>query len=291
MKSGLAAMRPCGWFMLLVALPAALAGCGEQAARLDRMEGIDPRFAADAARLRADPVACLRDLVERAESLRQYRLRFYRQERLGLPAVLGPMEDIQARFRAEPFSVKFDWRDERMPYYESVYNAAGDGGMLIVRERKGALPFLPPMVRSMDPEFPVKIGRAKNPITEFGLARLARRTLLPFEDPQLAGVMTIAYQGIVLLDPTGRPAHYLLIQRPRTPGYAYTRQDFYIDAETMLPAGTDLYLPDGQLDARYRYAEIDTAVTFTDDDFRLSTRHPAPAQAAASAPAGGKTGG
>ncbi len=289
MKRALEAAKVYALFMTCAALPAGLAGCGARAVAPDRLSGIDPRFAADAARLQADPVGCLRVLVERAEALRQYRLRFYRQERLGLPATLGPMEDIRARFRAEPFSVKFDWLDEHMPYYESVYNAAGDGGMLIVRERRGALPFLPPMVRAMDPEFPVKIGRAKNSITEFGLARLARRTLLPFEDPRLAGAMSIAYQGVVALDPTGRPAHYLLIQRPRTPGYAYTRQDFYIDAETMLPAGTDLYLPDGQLDARYRYAEIDPAATFTDEDFRLSVGHPAPKDAA-TAPAGGKTG-
>jgi hypothetical protein len=119
---------------------------------------------------------------------------------------------------------------------------------------------------------PVKLGRARNPITDFGLARVTARTLLPFEDPALNEQMTIEYRGLVRLEPQDRPAHHLRIDRPRpVPGIEYTRQDFYVDADTGLPAGTDLYLPAGELGARYRYAEVDFSVQLSDADFELST--------------------
>jgi len=239
--------------------------------RIDTPHG---RFAKEGQRIEADPVAYLRELYDRCDALRQYRLTFYRQERLGtLFKSLGAMEEIRAAFRKEPFSVKFDWDDPQGSYYESVYVEGRHDDKLVIRERKGVFPF-PPQVRIIDPSLPVQIGKARNPITNFGLARVTRRTLLPFDDAALAKVMTIAYEGVVDLEPMHRPAHHLRIERPPTEGYAYTRQDFYIDAETLLPAGTDLFLKTGQLDARYRYTAIDTDVTLTDADFRLTRDHP-----------------
>jgi hypothetical protein len=239
-----------------------------------RIQTSEERYAKDSTRIAADPVAFLREVGERTAKLEQYRLKFYRQERVGLPASLGPREEIEAAFRQEPFSVKFSWDAEDMQLYESVYVAGRNKGLLIVRERKGAFPLIPPTVRGMDIMFPVKIGKSKNPITDFGLRRIMERTLLPFDDPSVAKVMTIRYEGLVSLEPMNRPTHYLRIDRPKMPGLAYTRQDLYFDAETLLPAGTDLYLPGEILDARYRYAEVRTDVTLTDADFRLSKDHP-----------------
>jgi outer membrane lipoprotein-sorting protein len=86
--------------------------------------------------------------------------------------------------------------------------------------------------------------------------------------------MGIAYEGVVDLEIIQRPAYYLRIDLPSIPGVACNRQDFYIDAETLLPAGTDLWLPNGELDARYRYTNVRTDVQLTDTDFRLSVNHP-----------------
>lgn len=219
--------------------------------------------------LKNEPIAYLRMLKERCQELDAYRLTFYRQERLGLFAKLQPMERIEANFRAEPFSVKFVWPDEDMPYHESVYVDGKNDNKLRIRERVGVLGFAP-QVREVDIQLPVQIGKAKNPITDFGLARLTSRTLMPFEDPETAEVMTISYDGLVDLGPMHVPAHHLRIERPQMEGYRYTRQDLFIDAQTQWPAGTDLWLPNGKLDARYRYTQIETDVHFTDEDFKLS---------------------
>ncbi len=259
----------------IVGLQMSMSGCGtavmQTAGATARPAG---RFAAEGKRIEADPVAYLRELYRRCEALEQYRLTFYRQERVGsLVQTLTPMERMEALFRKKPFSVKFTWNAPDADYYETVYVEGQNDNKLLLRERKGIFPF-PPQVRAIDPALPAKLGKARNAITDFGLARVSRRSLIPFEDPALAKVMTICYEGVVDLDPTGRPAHQLVIKRPPTPGYAYTRQDFYIDAETLLPAGTDLWLKSGDLGARYRYVDIRTDVQLTDSDFRLSKDHP-----------------
>lgn len=243
----------------------------------ENVNGPYAKYAAEGRRIAADPAAYLRQMQKKVNAMDAYRLVFYRQERAGLPPRLGPLEKIVASFRREPFSVRFEWPDEDMPYYESVYVQGQNDNKLVIRERKGVFLFVPPQVRVIDVMFPVKIGKAKNPITDFGLARIVERTLLPFDDPDIRAVMTVAYQGVTPLDSTGAAAHHLRIERPQIKSMIYTRQDFYIDAQTLLPAGTDLYLPGDTLDVRYRYTEIRTDVHWTDADFRLSKDHPASA--------------
>ncbi|UCD27365.1 MAG: DUF1571 domain-containing protein [Planctomycetota bacterium] len=268
-------LQDCLLLVLSTLIFASVVGCGGGFATKDpeRMSEYPKRYVKEGQRIQADPVSYIKNMYARCEALEQYRLMFYRQERLGLFGRMGPMEEIRACFRRDPFSVKFEWDDPERDYYESVYVAGENNDKLIVRERKGLLGFAP-QVRVVNLSDPVIWGKSKNPVTDFGLAQVTRRTLLPFEDPEVAAVMTIKYAGLVELGPKSGPAHYLLIERPKTEGLRYTRQDFYIDAETGLPAGTDLWLPSGKLDARYRYSEVDTKATFTDADFRLSKDHP-----------------
>lgn len=225
-----------------------------------------------AERLQSDPVAALHEVLDRAEALDQYRLTFYRQERLG--GRLHPQECIRTLFRREPFSVKFIWDDPGADYYESFYVAGQNDNKLVVRERRGALPFLPPTIRKVNPETAVQFARACHPVTSFGLANLVRRTLAPLEDPQARPHITIRYQGLVHIEPLADPVHHLRIERPPTPGVAYIAQDFYIDPRTHLPAGADLYQPGGDLAASYRYTEIEANVRLTDADFQLSKSQP-----------------
>lgn len=256
-------------------LPAGCAGPVQVIRAPRRIETPGERYARQGERIAENPLAFLREVAQRTAKLDEYRLTFYRQERLGLPPQLGPMEEIQAAFRRKPFSVKFEWESKDMPYYESVYVEGENENQLLIRERKGLLPFLPPTVRSIDVMLPVKLGKSKNPITDFGLERMVQRTLLPFEDPEVARQSTTAYEGVVNLEPMNRPAYHIRITRPKLPGLNYTRQDLYFDAQTLLPAGTDLYLPNDVLGSRYRYANVRTDVNLTDADFRLSKGHPA----------------
>ncbi len=273
---GLSLLAPYALVLAATAMVPSVSGCGagatvEAPARIDTPE---TRYAKEGKRIEADPVAYLRDVYEHCDALEQYRLLFYRQERLGtLFPTLGPMEEIRATFRKDPFSVKFEWDDPRSSYCESVYVAGRSDNKLIVRERHGIFPF-PPQVRIIDPSLPAKIGKARNPITNFGLAQVTRRILRLFDDPELVKVLTTGYRGLVDLEPMHRPAHHLRIEQLPFKGYRHTQRDFYIDAETLLPAGVDLWLKPGQLDARYRYTAVDAAVTLTDADFRLSKDHP-----------------
>jgi hypothetical protein len=189
---------------------------------------------------------------------------------------------MSALFRKEPLSVKFEWPADESDYAESVYVEGQNRDKLLVRERKGLLG-LRPQVRVLNVMDPVKFGRARNPITEFGLARLVERTLIPFDDPEIRDKSSISYQGVSTPELTDRLVHVVRIERPPTPGLRYTRQDFYIDAETLLPAGTDLLLPGGDIEARYRYYDIDLTASLTDGDFRLTQGHPSSMPAAAGA--------
>ena len=266
--------------MVLLLGMALAAGCRGPGAGQEPLRLTSPqkRYARDGQHIQANPVGFLREVLARCAALKQYRLMFYRQERHGLLVqALGPVEEIRAAFRREPFSIKFEWDDPERDYFESVYVAGANDNKLIVRERKGIFPF-PPQVRIVNLTDPVKWGRAKNPVTDFGLERVTQRTLLPFDDPQVTKVMTIVYRGLVTLDPMKQSAHHLRIERPPMKGFTYTRQDFYVDADTLLPAGTDLWLPSGELDARYRYAHVDPKVMLGDADFRLTKGHPIPAR-------------
>ena len=259
----------CVHLVLLSTALALAGGCaGPRGEKVQRAETPQERYRIQGERITANPMAFLREILNRCDALEQYELTFYRQERLGMVPQLTDMEHIKARFRKKPFSVKFEWDSPDADYYESVYVAGQNADKLIVRERKGFSIF-PPQVRQIDVDLPVKIGRSKNPITNFGLAQVTRRTLAPFEDPNLCGVMSIHYEGVADLTPMHRPAHHLVITRPKTPGYRYTRQDFFVDAETLLPAGTDLWLPNGDLDARYRYTDVNTDVRLTNRDFKI----------------------
>ena len=214
-------------------------------------------------------MVALREMYELASKLEQYQLTFYRQERQGLFQKLGDMEEIKASFRKQPFSVKFVWPSADASYIEAVYVEGQNANKLTVRERKGILG-MPPQVRVLNPNDAVNFGASKNPITDFGLAQVARRTVEPLEDPNIGPLMTVTYQGVVDLDPMHRPAYHLKITRPLGTGNRYTTQDFYIDKETKLPAGTDLFLPNGNMDARYRYGDLNTKVTLSDPDFAIS---------------------
>lgn len=255
-----------------------LAGCATDGGLGDRevLRGVDEPVRAEGRRIEADPVGYLREVKARCDALREYRCRFFRQERIGLVPKLTPLEEMRVSFRAEPLAVKFEWIDpERYDgyYYESVYAAGENEDMLVVRERRGVFP-LPPMVRKVPPTLAVKVGRAKSPVTDFGMARMVERTLEPIDDPAIAADVTIRYEGVVMLDLIERPAHHLRIERPATDGWIHDHQDLYIDAATGLPAGTDLWLPGDRLDARYRYTEVETDVRFEDADFRLDEGHP-----------------
>lgn len=259
----------------------ACAGAGQRAgvAAAKSSDGSE-MIAATADRIRRDAVGYLREVLVRCEAIPQYRLTFIRQERLGLLPTLGEPERIHVRFRAQPFSVKFDFPDPNGDYVESVYVHGANDNKLIVRERRGWMG-LPPTIRRVNPADSVIWGRSKRPITEFGLANMMARTLATIENPPKGQPAVISYLGVEVLPQTGATAHHVIIMRATTAQTPCNRQDLWIDAQTGLPAGTCLVLPNGAIDALYLYADVRPDASLSDEDFRLSVPDaptPAPAK-------------
>ena len=264
------------WFtpQLLSLAVICASGCATPAKRIDQETTTRTRDkSVGHSSIAEDPISYLRDVQLRCDALEQYRVTFHRQERLGLFQRLSEYERIQATFRREPLSIRFEWPDEKADFYECVYVAGANDDKLVVRERHGWMG-LAPQVRVVDTADPVKWGCSLSPITEFGLGKLIQKTLLPYDDPDIAAVTTTTYLGLASLDDIEGDVHHIRIERPKIKSMRYVQQDIYVYADTGLPAGSDLYTASDRLAARYRYVDIDPNAQFTDTDFRLSQDHP-----------------
>lgn len=261
-----------GLFGLFVAGLVVLGGCAGRDVRIEALREVAAATApADAATpaevVRRDPRAYLRMVAARCRELEQYTLDFTRYERRGLFGRMYGPEHIRCWFRRRPFSIRMKWKNEDLKYDESVY-VEGRAENKVRFVTRWAVPFLaaPPGVNRVELLTPVRWGEAKRPLTDFGLERLMERTL---NSLAAAGDdVTLTYQGLAQLAELGTLVHHLRLEyapgRHRTPV-----QDLYIDARTDLPAGTVLKLPSGAVDAAYFYANLDTDVHLTDDDFML----------------------
>ncbi len=232
----------------------------------------------EAQRIEQDAEAYIRGKLEECKQFEKYTCRFFRQERLGMIPKLMSLEEMHVDYRRDPFAVKFEWIEPDRydgQYFESVYVDGENDDKIVVRERKGLFPFKP-QVRQVPIDLPVKVGRAKRPVTDFGMASMLIRTLEPIEDPLLRDDIRFEYKGIVQDEIIGRDLHHLAIHRPIRGDWVHKRQDLFFDAETTLPAGTDLWLASDDLDGRYRYTEVDLDTMFDDKTFRLDQDHPEP---------------
>ncbi len=266
--------QPTKAYLLVIVLPfACLIGCHARVrqARFTPTWVSQAHAGRDAAQLRTDPVRFLRDTLARCQRLHQYELTFFRQERLGLLLKsFQPLEKMRVRFRDEPFSVKFVWLSEGGPYLQSAYVRGCNDGRILVLERKGLLG-LPPAVRAYDVLDPVRWQKARNPVTDFGLARMLERTLAKLDEADQFAELEVSYQGLVRMEVISRDAHHVEIHYPPADPFPHPKQDLFIDASSRLPAGTYLWLPNDQLDAMYLYADVDTFVELTDEDFAIAS--------------------
>jgi len=218
-----------------------------------------------------DPLTYLHRVRERAKALGGFEATFYRQERIGWPIPrLSRLEHIRAWFRAEPFSVKFRWLNPDSDYVEAAYIAGRNDGRLTLLPRRGLLPGFPPKPIHCAPEVPVRLHRARNPITDFGPARLMERTLSKIEQAERLGGATVHYLGLARNELLPRPVHRFRIEYPAAPQFTCPVQDLLVDPKTQLPAGTFLWRADGQLDMMYVYTDIVPRDDLTDADFAIT---------------------
>ncbi len=220
-------------------------------------------------RAATNPIAYIEAVAARAAALRHYRLMFYRQERLGaLQPVLRKMERIEARHRAEPFSVHFRWLDDDSEYVEAAYVRGRNGDKVMLLPRRGLLG-LPPAVGRFNVEDAVAFHKSRNPITDFGLARMMERTLQRIRDSERLGGAQVQYAGLRRAGRQPRAAHRYEVRFPPGDPYPNKRMVLYVDERTELPLGVYLWLPNGKLDAMYLYEQVDTSIEVADTDFEI----------------------
>ena len=111
-----------------------------------------------------------------------------------------------------------------------------------------------------------------SPITEFGLARTLERTLEAINRVGPDPPASVRYLHLKSLEQLDQPVHHVQIDYPPGSATKHQRQDLFIGAETRLPAGTFLWLPDGHLDAAYLYTELDLSIDLADEDFSITAR-------------------
>ncbi len=262
---------------LAAGLALGAAGCHGRPAAIEpqpgSVQGLTPAEAdARAEAVRRDPAAYLHRVAFKCQSLDQYTLVFTRCERRGLFQRLYGPEHMRCWFRRRPFSVRMKWLDEDGKYGESAYvEGQAENKVRFVTRRwsPGLLP--PPAVNKVDLLAPVTWGESKRPLTDFGLERLMERTLSSYQSAGRDALLT--YGGLLQLPDGGPTVHHLHLEYPAT-RYRVPVQELYIDVATDLPAGTILRLASGELDASYFYADIDTSVRLTDDDFLLEAERP-----------------
>lgn len=277
-----------------LAATAVLVGCSSQ-----REREIEPRHGpvkkvlpaeaeVRAEKVRRDPLAYLHVVADNCGALRQYTLLFVRYERRGLFQQLYGPEHIRCWFRRQPFSIKMNWLDTSLKYYESAYIQGENNNKVLFITRWWVPPLVPPPgINKVDLQTPVTWGESKRPLTDFGLERLMERTLTSLE--QAGEDVVVTYQGLMSLAETDTTVHHLHLAYPESQ-FRVPIQELYVDVQTDLPVGTVLKYASGRIDAAYFYERIDTHVKLTNADFKLNTetlppRAPAEPEATTSQPA------
>lgn len=215
--------------------------------------------------IKSDPVAYLRDVLERTRTLDQYTVLLTRQERRGLIPTLREPERIRAWFRREPFSVRMKWVDDDVKYGESTYVAGEDNDRVRFVPRRWTFG-LKMGVNKIDLNTPVVFGESRYPLTDFGLERLMERTFVSIERGGEDAIIT--YEGLAQLSEADAIAHEIRLEFPPSQHKAPI-QELFIDVETQLPVFTRILFPNGDLEAAYIYAHVNPDVELVDDDFLL----------------------
>ena len=223
-------------------------------------------------RINADPMRFFEQTLAKTRRLKTLRMKFQRQERLGVFGELRPIEHIAAEYRDQPFSVRFTWTDKGSDYLQCVYVEGENGNRVALLPRKGLFG-LPPSVGNYDPQLGVTFSKTRNPITDFGPRRLMERTLDRIKKAEPFGGVDIKLLGIKEIGPAKEPCYQFQLVFPPKDEYAAKLQDLYIHTETGLPVATFVWKGKGldrnsdTLEAMYLYGEIEPNVPLSDPPF------------------------
>jgi len=224
------------------------------------------------------PRELLADAAMAAEQVQSARLTFFRQERLGLLQRLQPLEEIAARYRAQPHSVYFEWITEDTPLAACAYVADQNDGKVLLLNRKGLFGG-PGSVTALNPELAVVFKQAKLPITDFGprevLGKLKRR----IEAARPQSEMFIQLVGAGRVGPRDSDCYQLKLHFPQSDPFEAKLVDLFLHRPSLLVAGVRVWLTDERyrdetttLDALYWFVDHESDVELDDADFELAAR-------------------
>jgi len=235
-------------------------------------------------RIKDDPVRFFEQTLAKTRKIKTLRMKFERQERLGLFRELKPIEHIIAEYRDQPFSVRFTWTDPGSDYRQCVYIQGKNKDRVALLPRKGLFG-LPPSVGNYAPQLGVTFSKTRNPITDFGPRRMMERTLDRIEKAKPFGGTKITLLGIKEIGPAKEPCYEFQLVFPPGDEYPAKLQDLYIHTRTGLPVATfvwqskDLVRSSETLEAMYLYGEMEPNVALPEGAFVIDanrTNHTEP---------------
>jgi hypothetical protein len=216
--------------------------------------------------LAADPMAFLQKCLKHydRQHIEGYRLRMEKQERID--GSLQPLEDVDVRFRAAPYSVLMRWRQGARRAASVLYVAGENGGKLLAHPTGLAGRFVSTV--PLDPDGPEVRGSGRYSIKDFGLRRMLVDTLAAWRDARQTGTLDVKYLGVQSVNAVGdRPCYVLrrTIQEPGEDGVAEIT--VYVDKDTWMQVGTILHGRAGLLLGRYFYRDIELNPEFPTGTF------------------------
>lgn len=280
--------------LVVSAIPFA-SGCGASTISTAReISEIPPGTEEEVAAIKANPLAYMNQSLVEARKVRSAKIKFQRQERLGLVPELRPVEHIDTNFREEPFSVRFTWTNDNSQYLQAVYIQGQNNNRVALLPRKGLLG-LKPSIASYPVEFAVTFQQAKKPVTDFGPRLMLERLFDRVTKAEPFGGAKIQYAGSAVVGPGEELCHHIELLFPKGDEFACKLIDLYINTETRLPVGVYLWLTEEQrvrtpktLDAMYIYGQLEPNPQLAESDFvidKLDNARPTSTAAKKASPA------
>jgi hypothetical protein len=255
-------------------LPAALATATPPAPRQGADSGRVPSPGWPERLTRGQPakralLAALEAACERLGRVEGYTATFRKRERIG--GVLGPEQSMAMKLRHRPFAVYLKYLSHRAG--REVIYAEGRNENKLVAHNGGWSRLIAPRL-ALDPTDPLALAHNRHPVTEAGLAHLARSLADAcrddLNDPGVAVTLDRVTEG-------GR-AWWRATQdySVRRPGRAFTRVEVHFDPETGLPLRLDGYdwpepgpapAGDPPLGEQYRFENLALDAPLGDPDF------------------------
>jgi hypothetical protein len=216
------------------------------------------------------PIQLARASRDKYRNITDYTCLFVKRERI--EGELLPMEFIEMKVRARPFSVYMHWR---APYEgrEVLYVDGANDGKIIAHETgiKAAVGSV-----DIDPFSGRAMKNNRHPITEAGLGKLIERIVGRWEQQRQWGqTRAVVLDGAKVED---RVCWCVKTVHPYDPRrYQYYRSRIFIDKENGMPIRVEAYdwprpgsAPDGDLLEEYTYTKLRLNARLTALDFSVN---------------------